>query len=107
MVTCMPDLSKKQSLFVENYLATGNAAEAARRAGYCPSAARQAGYRLLRNPAVDQALATKQAEAAYRFNLSRDELVRQLLAAHRKAASATEEINAIREIGKMLGLYVR
>lgn len=42
-------LNKKQQAFVEHYLQTWNAAEAARRAGYAEKSARQQGSRLMTN----------------------------------------------------------
>lgn len=54
-------LPPKQRLFVEEYLACLNAAEAARRAGYSEKTARQQGQRLLTN--VDIAVAIRQGLA--------------------------------------------
>lgn len=51
-------LTTRQRRFVREYLATdGNAAEAARRAGYSPNSARTIAYRLLRDPDIQSALA--------------------------------------------------
>lgn len=49
-------LSPKQQLFVEEYLATWNASEAARRAGYSELTARSQGQRLLTNVDIQSAI---------------------------------------------------
>ncbi|MBB3175477.1 uncharacterized protein YdbL (DUF1318 family) [Endobacter medicaginis] len=61
-------LNLRQQRFVEAYLASTNAAEAAKAAGYAGSQAKNTGYRLLQNTdikaAIDQARAASAARAA-------------------------------------------
>lgn len=55
-------LTDKQQVFVEEYLATWNASEAARRAGYSDGSARVAGHRLLTNDNVAEEIKNRIAE---------------------------------------------
>lgn len=82
--------------------------------GYRPStAAREAGYSPTNAPQLLQrraiALAVAEIRELQNQQLSnavtRENLTVMLFEAHAKAGSATEEIAAIREIGKMNGLY--
>lgn len=68
-------LTPKQQLFVSEYLKTGNATEAARRAGYaCKSshAFEVQGNRLLRNAEVSRAIESKQTKRSERLELEED-----------------------------------
>lgn len=53
-------MSPRQARFVAEYAVDGNAAAAARRAGYSPVSARANGPRLLKNAAIREALAVSQ-----------------------------------------------
>lgn len=60
----MSDLTDKQRLFVDHYLACLNGAEAARRAGYADSGARQEACRLLTNADIRATIDAALADAA-------------------------------------------
>ncbi len=47
-----PVLSSRQEAFCRHYVATGNAAAAARQSGYAPASARQTGHALLQRPHI-------------------------------------------------------
>lgn len=64
MTEALDNLSPKQRLFVEAYLACWNATEAAKRAGYSEATARQQGSRLLTNVDIQKAVSVRMAEAA-------------------------------------------
>jgi hypothetical protein len=88
------------------YFAQGLTAEAAGRAvGMPPAQART----LARDDAVVQAITD--AKLAQRRLLgravTRENLTMMLLQSHAKAASVSEEISAIKEIGKLNGLYAQ
>ncbi|HXF60305.1 MAG TPA: terminase small subunit [Caldilineaceae bacterium] len=68
--------SAKQQVFVEEYLACWNAAEAARRAGYSAKTARQQGQRLLTNVDIAEAIRRRIAEKT----MSADEVLVRLTA---------------------------
>lgn len=55
-------LTDKQQLFVQHYLSCLNGAEAARRAGYAASGARQEAYRLLTNADIRALIDARMAE---------------------------------------------
>jgi phage terminase small subunit len=67
-------LTGKQRVFIEAYLATLNATEAARRAGYAQPS--QQGWQVLRSPAVAAAIAEGLAERA----MPSDEVVERIAA---------------------------
>jgi hypothetical protein len=75
---------------------------AATAAGY---ASGSTGNQLLEMPKIQAALDMLRAREFADIRITRDKLNGMLLEAHAKAATATEEIAAIRELGKMNGLY--
>ena len=75
--------------------------EAARMAGYPPK--RASG--LLRTKHIQEFISGEQAFFQTKYRLERDQLTEMLLEAHSKASNTTEEVCAIRELGKLLGLY--
>ena len=61
--------------------------------------------RILREPEAQAAILEEQKWLQQKHHITTDTAVQMLLESHRKAATATEEVAAIREIAKMLGLY--
>jgi phage terminase small subunit len=76
----MPErrLSKKQKLFVDEYLVDFNATQAAIRAGYSPKSARTTAAQSLRKPAVKEAITEAQAPRLAALDLSAEEVLREL-----------------------------
>jgi phage terminase small subunit len=77
-----------------------------------PAAAKAAGYidenahnRLLAKKHVKDAVAKLRERNFYDTKVTREKLTEMLFEAHSHAGNATEEILAIRELGKMHGLY--
>ena len=60
----MTRLKPRQERFCRFFVECANAAQAARAAGYCPQSARNAGYRLLRQPRIAARIAAIQLEIA-------------------------------------------
>jgi len=60
---------------------------------------------LLRARRIQTFIAEEQNYYREKYRLDRQQLIQMLLAAHCRATSATEEIAAIRELGRFLGLY--
>ncbi len=58
------DLTDKQRVFIEEYLKTWNASEAARRAGYSPETAHAIGWENLRKPEIAVAIKARLADKA-------------------------------------------
>ncbi|HHT4400048.1 TPA: terminase small subunit, partial [Pseudomonas aeruginosa] len=71
-------LTKKQRLFVDEYLIDLNATQAAIRAGYSPRRATEIGYQLLQRPEVAQAIQAAMAERSKRTEVEADYVIRRL-----------------------------
>ncbi|HBP1151449.1 TPA: terminase small subunit [Pseudomonas aeruginosa] len=71
-------LTKKQRLFVDEYLLDLNATQAAIRAGYSTRRAAEIGYQLLQRPEVAQAIQAAMAERSKRTEVEADYVIRRL-----------------------------
>ncbi|WP_121379012.1 terminase small subunit [Pseudomonas aeruginosa] len=71
-------LTKKQRLFVDEYLLDLNATQAAIRAGYSTRRAAEIGYQLLQRPEVAQAIQAAMAERSRRTEVEADYVIRRL-----------------------------
>ncbi|EHF14508.1 TPA: terminase small subunit [Pseudomonas aeruginosa] len=71
-------LTKKQRLFVDEYLIDLNATQAAIRAGYSTRRATEIGYQLLQRPEVAQAIQAAMAERSKRTEIEADYVIRRL-----------------------------
>lgn len=108
----MPDyggkLSARQEKFVEHYAVCGNAAEAARLAGYSPKTARVIGPECLSKPAVKTALAARQRVFREELRVTKDDVIAGLLSAiqlAREQHNPAAMIGGLVQIAKMCGLY--
>jgi len=72
------ELTRKQALFVAEYLVDLNAGRAAVRAGYSRGDARNAGYRLLKRPKIQAAIAAAEAPRLARLKLDADTVLAEL-----------------------------
>lgn len=101
-------LSPKQLRFVDEYLVDLNGTQAATRAGYGPSGARVAAYRLLSNVAISSLIDARRKADATRLSITRENVLERLLEAFVVAKENGEPaamVAAAREMGKMLGYY--
>ncbi len=71
-------LTKKQRLFVDEYLLDLNATQAAIRAGYSTRRATEIGYQLLQRPEVARAIQAAMAERSKRTEVEADYVIRRL-----------------------------
>ena len=71
-------LTKKQQLFVDEYLIDLNATQAAIRAGYSVDTAREIGCENLTKPNIQQAIAKVMAERSKRTGINQDRVVLEL-----------------------------
>ncbi|MBG7007101.1 terminase small subunit [Pseudomonas aeruginosa] len=71
-------LTKKQRLFVDEYLLDLNATQAAIRAGYSTRRATELGYQLLQRSEVAQAIQAAMAERSKRTEVEADYVIRRL-----------------------------
>lgn len=108
----LPKHTERQYLFVMSYLETGDPVRAYKDAGYYDFSNTWTKYRklsmiqrILDSRAVQKLMTAIQEQIIEQRGLKVDHLVEQLLRAHSHAETATEEIMAIREIGRLLGYY--
>lgn len=71
-------MTKKQKLFVEEYLIDLNATQAAIRAGYSPDTAGAIGAENLKKPQIQNAIARSMAERSRRTGVNADRVVQEL-----------------------------
>lgn len=104
-----PDWSEQRERpkkkFVDEYILTGNATEAAKRAGYSTRTAYSQGERLLRNAEVRAAIDKRLAEAASEKTLTQKQLLEFLSAVVRGAVK--DETVQNRLIGKGCSIVER
>lgn len=108
----LPRHTNKQYDFVMSYLEYGDPLRAYNDAGYASLDSIKTLYRrthkvqrVLDSVTVQGLLTAIQEQVIERRGLKVDHLVEQLLRAHSHATTATEEIMAIKEIGRLLGYY--
>lgn len=102
-------LTPKQQRFVLEYLKDQNGAQAAIRAGYSESTARQQGSRLLTDPRVLAAVRAGQKKVAKKAEVTVDSLMAELEQARKlalKEKQASAAVTATMGKGKLAGLLV-
>lgn len=105
-------LTPKQEIFVSEYLKTGNATEAARRAGYKgnDNTLAQVGNENLRKPNVVKRLKSKEAERSKRFELEEDfelKAAKDIYDNAMKIMDYKSANSAIQTIAKIRGKFVQ
>ena len=108
----MPDtggkLTVRQGKFVDHYALCGNAAEAARLAGYSARSARVTGPENLSKPAVKDALAARQRVFQSKMGVAKQDVVNGLLSAiqmGREQQNPAVMIAGLVQIAKLCGFY--
>ena len=74
----MAKLTKKQKLFIDEYLIDLNATQAAIRAGYSVNDAKEQGYENVTKPHIQEAIAKSMAERSKRTGVNQDRVVLEL-----------------------------
>lgn len=74
-----PRLTPKMVLFVQNYLVSTNAAQAAIAAGYSPKTAAAMGRKLLSKPVIDDAIQRAMNERVERLHINQDMVLLELM----------------------------
>jgi phage terminase small subunit len=100
-------LTIKQARFVDEYVVCGNAAAAARAAGYREKCARQVGFENLTKPYIQTAVQARRKAHATRLELSRQNVIQAILEAVQTAQEQGAPATMIRgwvEIAKITGL---
>ena len=72
------ELNARQKKFVEHYLATNNATEAAKNAGYSPNTAKQMGTENLSKPAIRRAIEKRTKTVLAGLSINTDMVLREL-----------------------------
>lgn len=104
-------LTPKQARFVEEYLTSLNATQAARAAGYSDkgNAAEVRGSELLRNRKVMDAIAAARAERTKRVKVDQDFVLNRLMEEAEGSgpdSNASARIRATELLGKHIGMFV-
>lgn len=94
-------LTTQQEQIILFHLRGMSGSAAAVQAGYTPDS----GLKFLRSPKAQLVLQHLREKQVRRAVIDTDMLNSMLLAAHAKAANATEEIMAVRELGRLNDLY--
>jgi phage terminase small subunit len=101
-------LSVRQEKVVEHYALCGNAAEAARLAGYSARTARVIGPENLTKPAVKAALAARQQAFQEELKVTKDDVLTGILNAIQLAKEQQNPaamISGLAQIAKLCGFY--
>lgn len=101
-------LTLRQEKFVEYFILCGNAAEAARLAGYSAKTARVIGPENLLKPAVLEAVRERKASLARELSLSRDDVIAGVLQAikiAREERNSGAMISGWSQLAKMCGFF--
>jgi phage terminase small subunit len=71
-------LTTRQRRFIAEFLASGNATESARKAGYSETSAERVAFKVLRNPAVKAAIVAAEADKLEELRVTKDRLAARL-----------------------------
>ena len=99
-------LTPRQAQFVREYVTGGNAAEAARRAGYSERTAKAIACELLTKPDLQEAIQALQAQNAAQWDVTRKDVIAGVLEAVAMARAQGEPMAMIagyRELARMMG----
>jgi hypothetical protein len=101
------NLTRRQEVFISEFLVTRNGSESARRAGYSHRTARQMSTENLSKPSIRAALAVKEGQLAARLALTRQGVINALLEVIEIAKEQGEAATCIKgwmAVAKMAGL---
>lgn len=101
-------MNARQKKFVQEYLKDPNATQAAISAGYSEKTAHSIGHENLRKPEIAAAIAKVQEKAAEKFDISHEEIIRDLVDISAEARSAgvfAPAIKAKELIGRHFGMW--
>ena len=102
-------MTKKQQRFVDNFATSANASEAARRAGYSQKNADVVSDRLMKNPAIREAVAATREVLAEKAETSALTIMRELEQMQLSALADGQYTAAIRAAelrGKHIGMFI-
>lgn len=98
----------KQKLFISEYLKSGNATEAAIKAGYSEKGAANAGYRLLQRPEIKAEIEQRQNKAAEKAEITLESILNELEEARQLAKTNIKPaamVSASVQKAKLAGIF--
>ena len=101
-------MNARRSTFVQQYILTGNATQAAISAGYSKKGAKQIGSRLLTDADIKEAVNKARTKAAERFEITQDKVIAEIVdigAEARAAGVYSSALKAKELIGKHIGMW--
>ena len=98
-------MNERQSLFVSEYLKTGNASESAIRAGYSKKTAYSIGQRLLKNVEIQKEIDRHRDKISQKAELTVSDIVKEIRALALDAESDSNRLKAYDMLMKHLGGY--
>lgn len=101
----IPALNHRQSTFVAEYLLSGNATLAAKKAGYSEGTAYSQGQRLLKNVVIMEALSTHQSNVMEEAEVTLAELVKEVRQISRAGRNDYIRLKAYDMLFEYLGAY--
>lgn len=103
----MAKLTKKQQLFIDEYLIDLNATQAAIRAGYSPESAYSIGEENLKKPEIKSEIDKALAVRSRRTGVNQDRVVQELGGiAFDPEEKTTDKLKALELLGKHLGMFI-
>jgi len=99
------DLNAKQKRFCEEYLIDLNATQAAIRAGYSESSAKEIGCENLTKPNIASYIAKRQEEKANELNISINDVLSKFADLVENAEKDSDKIRALESIAKHVGFF--
>jgi phage terminase small subunit len=99
-------MNTRQSIFISEYLKSGNATDAAIRAGYSEKTAYSIGQRLLKNVEINKQIAEHREKISQEAELKVCDIVREIRELAKNANSETNRLRAYDMLMKHLGGYV-
>ena len=104
----MSNLTPRQEKFVEHYALCGNAAEAARLAGYSDKSAKVRACRLTKDNRIAAEVAKRRAESAASLELRKEDVISGILSAinmAREQQNPATMISGWVQLAKLCGFY--
>ena len=104
----MTSISTQKQKFIDAYLISSNATQAAIQAGYSERTASAQGSRLLKNEAVKEAIQQAQDDASERNKIKIDDVLSGLLSEAKymgEGSSPSARVSAWAHLGKHLGMF--
>ena len=98
-------MNPKIKRFIDEYLIDYNGAEAARRAGYKTTSARQQAYALLRRPDVIKAIESHYAAQRQHAGMQADEIITRLSQLARGGSGEWQQLRALNMLMRHLGMF--